>query len=98
MSDGFSNIVLGTGNCRIHGQTTRYESRDGSREGAACTMCMTCQDTLSTQFNKAFPIEVHIDWIGNSMASLHHDMPVAQCVHDLRRRTDIVQRLDPVDV
>src|SRR2546426_12802840 len=74
MADGFSNIVLGAGDGRVHGQTTRQECCNGGRESAAGTMGMACRDTRRAQFSKAFPIEVHVYRISSTMASLHHDM------------------------
>src|SRR5205807_8836418 len=94
MADGFSNVVLGTANGRVHGQTTCHESRNSSREGAARTMGVGRRDTPCAQLNKAFSIEVHIYRISSTMASLHHNMTGTQRVNGLCRRAHIVQRLD----
>src|SRR5437879_13827554 len=94
MADGFSNIVLGTADGRIHGQTTCHESRNSSREGAAGTMGVWRRDTPCAQLNKAFPIEVHIYRISGAMASLHHNMTGPQRVNSLCRRAHIIQRLN----
>src|SRR5258708_38184559 len=96
MADGFSNIVLGPGNGRIHGQTTCHESRNSSREGAAGTMRVGCRDTLCTQFNKAFSIKVHIYRISSAMTSLHHNVTGSQRMYGLCPCTHIVQRLNPL--
>src|SRR2546421_6134369 len=95
MADGFSNIVLGAGDGRVHGQTTRHECCNGGRESAAGTMGMACRDTRRAQFSKAFPIEVHIYRISSTMASLHHDMAGTQRKNSLGCCTHIVQCLNP---
>src|SRR2546421_4440116 len=95
MTDGFSNIVLGTGDGRIHRQATRHECCNGGREGAAGTMGMACRDTRPAQFSKAFPIEVHVYRISNTMASLHHDMAGAQSKKKPGRRAHIVHGTNP---
>src|SRR5712692_61554 len=96
MPDGFSNIVLGPSDGGIHAQATRHESRYGRREGAACTMGVSCLDIVCTQFSKAFAIKIHIYRVSNTMASLHHDMTGTQGMNGLCCCTHIVQRLDPL--
>ena len=59
-------------------------------------MGMACLDALRTQFSKAFTIEVHIDRISSTMASLYHNVAGTQRMNGLCRRTHIVQRLNPL--